>query len=53
MKFQTCSKCGCSLDFGEVCNCESEHEEKLGLLESLFQIGEDGQMEVRYETYKD
>ena len=52
MKYQTCSRCGCSLDFGETCDCETEYEEKLRLLESLFQIGEDGQVEVRYEINK-
>jgi hypothetical protein len=53
MKHQTCSRCGCSLDYGEKCDCESKEAEKLKILESLFQKGIDGQMEVRYEIYKD
>lgn len=47
MKFQTCERCGCSLDHGEKCDCASKEAEKLRLLESLFQIGEDGQLEVK------
>lgn len=37
-RYATCSRCGCSLDFGEVCDCVQEREERQNYFQKLTEV---------------
>lgn len=50
--FNICSLCGSTLDPGERCDCQQESEIKKMVIESMLQIGDNGQMEFCIKSEK-
>lgn len=46
--YKTCPDCGANLDPGELCDCQKEKDLEKKKMQSMFAVGNDGQMQLHF-----